>query len=287
MKIELIKVNGSKEVSFAKLTHAGVDTGMHVSQDIARFGRHNGETDPNAIFTELNAHWARRSEMDQQAILKLYQAALRCRSTYLDRSYMESVSLNRKTTRLDVVRDFLKSLRPIVNDLLALHDVQALTSFLRNTYLFPDIIQMFREQPAADDDIVRTYYRQDYHELMALTLALRSVLPIFMMARATINGTKAFDGWMIKHTVSRLSPLVKSPAYQKLHGFVSATVQYAKNTETVTPKEVEEVMAQILITRLANVNIIACTAPHGASAVSYIYSYIVQSVRTDGFRKRA
>ena len=174
----------------------------------------------NAIETHINLYWSQLPGFQQQKIFEILKRIREVFETVADTSGL------------------LIALLPLIKQLLAEYDLRKMREWvsLRTDIVVPsasidDHYVQTDEKPFTRD---RTYIRSDYLELIALSLILRVMVPIwgeFIMRTRKETGTdfKEFHAYaLLSQTI-----LMDSPAIQKLKLYINGNLQDEKPMNNV------------------------------------------------------
>lgn len=180
---------------------------------------HNGETvvfvfstfkkdnfaDNNEVFKHINAYWAGQTEPFQKRVFNIFKEIEDCFDDILNK---------------DLLTDRLKD---YVKDLYLLHPMQTMKLWVIN-YSGLVIPPGFKETYVADADrnttVDKTYIRDEYRELLTLSLMLRLMVPIWAtyvrhIRSHTGNGLKELQAFRLleKTEIPDSVPVVKLMQY--------------------------------------------------------------------------
>lgn len=201
------------------------------------------------LFEEINKHWAWMPEKKQAEVFGIY------------------AKISGILNRVFLVDELIAELQPLVSDLLALHPVEAMEHWLRmNTSIRAPITPMLPETVEASGDnlnrVKRTYTREDYHWLTAMTFTLRTMVPIWGQF---VANTEMETGTRFKEDSARelilTSNIEECAPMQRLKTFIEYTV----TSEKTLPLEIlggvstedfpDHMLGLILVRRLTTVDI--------------------------------
>lgn len=213
---------------------------------------------PGQLVSELNQNWSRRTDDNKNRMFKLYRCIRRCWDNHLDY----------KTGKLDEFEVLVRSVAPYMVELLNNHNVDQLAHHMEDWY--KDVVPEDLVDHS-DDPMVYTY--DDYKELQAAVLAMRSIWPAVEMLRSAVPDYRAGAKLMRIHVnvMAAGTDLYHSRAINRLYQFVEA---YVRKNGAGDPNQL---MAGLLFKRLTHYPL--TSAPHGASLITDIYKFLANESR--------
>lgn len=197
--IQKMEINGGK----IEVEHKGET----VSFIFSTFKKENF-VDNNEVFLHINNYWKIQKEEKQSKIFQIYKEVEDCFDDILNK---------------DSLTDRLKDL---VKELFDLHPIPDLKSWLINysgILIPPDFKELYVEDPDRNTTVDKTYVREDYRELLTLSLILRIMVPIWAtyvrhIRSHTGNGLKELKAFELLEK----TPIPKSQAISKLLKYITA-----------------------------------------------------------------
>lgn len=259
----------------ARMTHKGEVLEWNVSV-IDKTGRANAEFD---IFAQLNGYWRSLPVATQDKIFAVY------------------VHIKDIFTSVFGSSDQLTAaLYEPVAELLSYHDIKEMRHYLdfHETLYIPDSVKEdFRESPDKPGTRDRTYTREDYRWLLAMTISLRSMVPVW---GEFIHRTEKEHGATYKEyhavrllersaIVTQMQPFangIKHPM-EKLRLFVESSLPPDKSRAAaiiggLSSEDFPFWILSLVIVRRLTVGDIVGSDPQ-ASLVPFIYKYIQGKVK--------
>lgn len=219
---------------------------------------------PGQLVAELNTHWLRRSEHDQDKVFRLYRCVVRCLENYRDRQEESE----------ETYYNLLNEVAPYFAHILNMHDVEKLVTFMENQYV-DNVPEGLPDE--STDPCVYTY--DQYKTLQAMLVAMRSVWPIVAMLRNCLSGVTGDDRdvriWtaMMDYKVSVYS----DPWMEHLRTFIQCYIERNYEDKALLGL-VEEIMAKLLFGRLFHVPLMSAL-PNSDSLTTRIFKHMTQVVR--------
>lgn len=225
------------------------------------------------IFAEINGYWASLSEDNQAKIYEIYE---RIRMVFYGGDTGDSMT---------------RQLMDLVHDLYEFHDLKVVGNYIKfHTNLrVPDTNPPFKER---FDELVeransreKTYLREDYRELVVMTVALRAMVPIWgeFIARTrkeTGASYKEYYAFMLLTT----SNIMHSEAMERLRIYVQHSVPPEKSLGPAIMGAISSddfpiwLLGLVLVRRLSIGDVRGEVA--GSSLISFIFNYIVHKARS-------
>ena len=166
------------------------------------------------LFSELNRYWATLKESDQDELFEAYQL--------LDEISSES---------MDVMREHV----PKVVAVIAKHHPEEVYKkmYPLNNVFIPEKLHASFNDMSPNYTEAMTYIVPDYYQLLILTLNIKPFIPVFAVLGAYVSGkglsqeTKRQVVYNINLAFEMIceTPLVNSPAIEKLGRFLSSLVE--------------------------------------------------------------
>jgi hypothetical protein len=205
------------------------------------------------LVSELNQNWSRRTDDSKNKMFKLYRCIRRCWDNHVDFT-------TGKLTDFETLAD---AVTPYMLELLSQHNIDMLVHHMDSWY--KDVVPTDLPD-RSDDPMVYTY--EEYQELQAMMLSMRSIFPVLEMLR------KAVPDYPLEAKLTRIhvnlmkggTELYQSRPLYRLYTFVEAYV--AKNGGG----DPNTLMAALLYKRLTHYPL--ASAPHGASIITEIYKFL-------------
>lgn len=203
MKLKVLETEDKeKNLAFVELSHNGQSSVWNVQvYDRSKF------VNIDTFFDEINRYWEKLPPEQQDMIWAIYGEI---------RANMESL------TDFERLHTRLKNLVKVLYDL---HDLKGIERSVR-FYGDVKIPNTMKSEYDEKDIIPRTYLRDDYFDLIILTIALRPMLPIFgeyieRIKKGTGNNFKE------QYAFGLLSGsyIYNCPAMERLRVYVNATVE--------------------------------------------------------------
>lgn len=217
------------------------------------------------LVSELNQHWARRSDESKKNIFAMYRCLRRCWENRQDYS----------TDRVEENRVFVKEAVPYMQRLLNEHNVGILSAQLEN--LYQDIIP----HSLPDDSNMPTVYTyEEYSQLLAMLLSIRSIWPAVEMLKSGMTSYPRDE----KETLiwsELIQPgvnLYHSAALRRLHTYIDAYVKKNGHGDT------NELVAKVMLRRLTKYPIVS--APEGTNVLAEIYKFVSMETHSGTDRDR-
>lgn len=239
--------------------------------NVGLFDKMSPGTEGYDIFEHINAFWAYQTPQVQDRIFAVYKTI---------RSQFDVF------TPIDVLTEFLYN---AVRELLDLHDLEKVRHWVdfHSTIVLPakaDLLDNIEGDKDSQRTPERTYLKEDYRQLLALTVALRSMIPIwgeyiFRIRKETGATFKEYYSLLL---LSR-SAIFHSQAMEKLRVYVEHSIppEKSKSAAIFGGLSSEDfpiwMLGQVVVRRLA-VGDIRGLDPT-SSLVSFIYKYIGQKTK--------
>lgn len=279
MKIEILSENGQSPrvvtTSHEKRTEDGRLEKTALEFNISTYTKTSDRSesvDPKRMFNELNTYLATRPQAEQDGIMSVYQRAHEVFQHQYELNALEK-TLQKLVAELDSYID-LKAIREWV----VFHSNIGIPASVHDTYADNEM----------QDYVDRTYIRKDYLDLVAMTVALRLMVPLW---GEYITMTESVTGSNMKESVAFAllyhTKLVSSEPMERLRRYVHATIANSKENTTnaaailttlgssSTP---DWVTALAVVRRLAIGEI--ATTDENSSIVTNIFQYIGNTLRS-------
>lgn len=222
------------------------------------------------VFGQINQYWASLPEQQQDQIFEAYKEVYQCFNLFFDRIELDN-NVARKTVAL-----------------LDLHDFDTMYHWLifKSNIIIPESFDKeYVDSPDNTGSREQTYLRSDYMKLAALSLVLRTLVPVW---GEYINATKEETGndWKEYYAFQLISQakLLNCDAFDKLRIYIDYNIR----NEEISPNKIvigsissEDfpiwLLALICVRKLCVGNIERGDAK--AHLVSFIFQYISQKTR--------
>lgn len=170
----------------------------------------------NEVFTDINKYWAQQPENIQYEIFRIYKRI---------EDYLEDILTK---------EDLAERLKTAVKELYDLHPFQTIRNWMINegTLTVPQGFQRtYINDPDRNTSVEKTYLYDDYRDLMALSLILRLMVPIWasyvrMMRSHAGNGLKELEAFKLLERTE----IPRLPAMDKLHAYIRANIRKENNS---------------------------------------------------------
>lgn len=261
----------------ARIEHQGESVAFNVGyykRDLSALG--------SSLFEYLNGFWASLPLERQAQIFECYREIRHSFDRFI---------------RREVLHEELKRL---CATLLDLHDLEQIKTWmvLRSSIPIPHNFQeVFVEDIDKQNRETLTYLKRDYFELIALTIALRSMMPVwgeYIGLMRTEHGTlfKEYEAF----SLIEQAHLTQSHAFHKLRIYIEDVIDAKRfNKKAIIDGISSEdfpqwVMAQVVVRRLMVANI--REANEKANLITFVYSFITQRMNLeksleDGVREKS
>lgn len=239
--------------------------------NVGLFDKMSPGTNTYDIFEHINAFWAYQPKPTQDRIFAIYKAIRNQFDVF---------------TPIDTLTEFLYN---AVRDLLDLHAIEKVRHWVdfHSNIVLPakaGLLDNIEGDNDAQRTPERTYLKEDYRQLIALTVALRSMIPIwgeyiFRIRKETGATFKEYYSLLL---LSR-SSIFHSEAMEKLRVYVEHSIppEKSKSAAIFGGLSSEDfpiwMLAQVVVRRLA-VGDIRGVDPT-SSLVTFIYKYIGQKTK--------
>lgn len=272
--------------------------GKELVWDASEIKKTRYKSDPFDLFKEINLYLETQPTEVSEGIFEAYQQIH-------DIFYKDNISLNEQITKLTrlvaslykelefgSLKEWLRTYRGIVIP-STFHDV-----YLDHSGIDLDDFKMTSPDKKLEKSNVvqaatreKTYLREDYVDLVVLTVMLRLMIPVWMMFIVLTKDKTSND--FKEHYAGQLLALSKnvlnSPGYEKLFTYLYENIKdqgvaNARNNSLAglsTEDYPQYVMNLILIRRITIGDIRGLTRPGQSSTfhlVTYIHSYLQQAV---------
>lgn len=221
-------------------------------------------------FEQINAYWAQCAPELQSQIFQIYCQIYSVLSTSAD------------------IQSMTRALRPLTVALLNLHPFDDLYYWIwvKSDLLVPSGIK-WAFNPDEDTSWTRekTYLEDDYRRLVAMTLAMRVMLPVweeFILQTKKETGS-TFKEYQAFDLISG-SEIMSSEAMKRLEVFVINTIPKDRNKDAAVFSGVssedfpEWILAVTVVKRLTSADIRGINSDH--TLVTYLHNYIDQRSRS-------
>jgi len=211
MKAEAINLLIHTSTPELKLTHGNESP---VTFSIASFGRNNFRQEFD-IFDHINRYWATLPETRQQEIFEVYKQLNQTFASY-------SFSTGKHLT------DLGQSLAKLSEQLLNLHDFEDLHNWIifKSDIIIPSGFEAsYIVSVDKQGNREQTYLRSDYTKLVALSIILRAVIPVW---GEYISNTRQETGTTLKEyyalNLIKKAEIFHNEAFEKLRVYIDHTV---------------------------------------------------------------
>jgi hypothetical protein len=228
--------------------------------------------DPTRMFNEINAYWATRPQAELDTIWNVYAQSYRLFETQHD------VSILTAALQKLVVTLFQNMHLPSIREWVVFKSSINVPATVHDSYRDNEM-QDFRD---------RTYVRNDYMDLVAMTIAVRPMVPIwgeFIGVSETVTGSShkehaAFE--LLYH-----SNIVNSEPMERLRRYVQATIANSKDNTmnaaailtAIGSTDLPDWVTALAVVRRLAIGEITITDDN-SSIVSNIYQYIGNTLRS-------
>lgn len=246
------------------LEHKGVQIGWNMALfDKASF---NGEFD---IFEQINGYWGHLSMDIQDKIFDVYQRI---------KDVFDSVWENNELTR---------QLYKLIAELYEHHqltDIKFWISFRSNIVVPHGLREEFKESHETPGTRERTYLKADYEWLVALSVALRPMVPVW---GEFINRTRKDAGTVFKEYYAfqllAYSNIYNAEPMERLRVYVEHSLPAEKSKAAaifggISSEDFPMWVLGLVVVRRLSIGDVRGTDP-GTTLVSFIYKYIGQKVK--------
>lgn len=264
MKLEINRYGLQGAPSQVNLEHRGAVLEWNIALfDKASF---NGEFD---IFEQINGYWDHLGMETQDKIFDVYQ---RIKDTF------DSVWENNELTR---------QLYKLIKELYEYHqlsDIKFWISFRSNIVVPAGLREEFKESHETPGTRERTYLKSDYEWLVALSVALRPMVPIW---GEFINRTRRDAGTVFKEYYAfqllAYSNLYNSEPMERLRVYVEHSLPAEKSKAAaifggISSEDFPMWVLGLVVVRRLSIGDVRGVDP-GTTLVSFIYKYIGQKVK--------
>lgn len=264
MKLEINRFGLQGAPSQVNLEHRGVVLEWNIALfDKASF---NGEFD---IFEQINGYWGHLAMEVQDKIFNVYQRI---------KDVFDSVWENSELT---------KQLYQLIKELYVHHqlsDIKFWISFRSNVVVPAGLREEFKESHETPGTRERTYLKADYEWLVALSVALRPMVPIW---GEFINRTRRDAGTVFKEYYAfqllAYSSLYNSEPMERLRVYVEHSLPAEKSKAAaifggISSEDFPMWVLGLVVVRRLSIGDVRGTDP-GTTLVSFIYKYIGQKVK--------
>ena len=224
------------------------------------------------IFEQINLYWKTLSEDHQQRIFDIYQ------KIYND--FTDIVINNHSLFNI---------LASSVSELMNEHDLKHIENWLTLDYMLKvpksftaDYVESIETNTSRD----KTYTSKDYKELMALSVLMRTMIPIwgeyiFLTGKEFGTSYKTFQAFKLLFK----SYIMETPAMEKLSTYVKITANKDNNKqhsilEGVSSEDYDIMMTSIVVVRRLCIADIK-NVEDNINPITFIYMYIVSKIRSD------
>jgi hypothetical protein len=254
MNIELVQDDLSRRVSML-IRNGSEQVELQQGPTVSPFPSAESEY----VFEEINEYWKELPADDQNRIFLSYECIARSIENY-DATLAE----------LGSFEVLLHAIYPYFTRILNMHDLVQMRKFLDDTY--EDNVP--NNLPETSENLL-DYTRDDYRELQALTLAFRSVLPIFAVLRSLKGETRMErEAAIVRILLADDADVMKSHAMIRLYGFITAAIRRAETLPSCRP-----LLTDIIIKLLARIGTFTISQPASYSLIHHIHTFIVHQVR--------
>jgi len=279
MKIEILTENGASPrvvtVSHQKRNADGsVDT-VSLEFNISTYTKTSDRSesvDTTKMFNEINSYLATRPQQELDAIMSVYERAHEVFQHQYELSALEK-TLQKLTQELDSYLD-LKAIR----DWVVFHSKIGIPASVHETYADNDM----------QDYVDRTYVRKDYLDLVAMTIALRPMVPIwgeYIAMNETVTGSNMKEN--VAFMLLYYTKLVVSEPMERLRRYVAATIANSKENTvnaaailtTLGSTSTPDWVTSLAVVRRLAIGEITITDDN-SSIVTNIFQYIGNTLRS-------
>lgn len=265
MKIEVIDVTRAG-LSMVRISHGDASLNWDVSAYSRTLDR-NKSVDVARLFDEINAFWETVPKATLDAIWDIY------------RQIFDIMQYN---TDVVSTKNRLQELIKELYDNISLDDIRHWVLFRSNLKVPPTIKSQYGENDLPES----TYLREDYQDLVALTIALRPMVPIWgeyigASRREVGNDYKEYEAMKLLY----LSNLNASVPMERLKVYINDRVEHVlKSQSNITvilsgmgTTEIPDwVMAMSVVRRLATTDV--KTPNDGSSIISNVFKFVVNAM---------
>lgn len=265
MKLTVSRVGLVKVQTEANLSHNDEE----LKWDIKLIDRTN-IPDSLDIFEQINAYWATLSQEKQDRIFDVYKRI---------RTLFDDVWIN---------ADLTKPLTALVTELCDHHslvDIRQWFDMKSDLVLPPRLDDEFVEDLQATRRIEKTYLKEDYRWLVVLSIAIRSMIPVWGQF---VYRTEEDNGTMWKEYYAYLllmkTQLMRSEPMNRLRTYVEQTIPADKTTSTAVLGGISSedyptwILALVIVRRLA-VGDVRGIDPN-VNLITFIHRYIGTKVKS-------
>lgn len=214
MKIIVDRI-GSGASTDAQMVHGDIT----ITWNYASFKKQQGKenTGSSGLFDEINEYWEQLEKPHQDAIFSVY---VRIKDAFEN---------TENTTSLT------SQLGPLLIQLCQLHQIEDLDHWVKfkSGIRIPEKIgEKFVESDDLSNTRLKTYTRDDYHKLLVLALALRTIVPVWGETIAYTEKHKIWGTNWKEYNAYRLlsgTQLMYCEAMVKLRGYVNAFIPTDKS----------------------------------------------------------
>lgn len=211
------------------------------------------------LVSELNQHWARRSEQSKRIIFNMYRCLSRC--------YENNRDYHNNSLHDD--RVFVKVAAPYMQRLLNEHNTAILSAQLESLYqdIIPNCLPDHSEDP-----MLYTY--EEYSQLLAVVLSMRSIWPAVEMLKHSMTNVEKDERDMLIWTniMNEDACVYRNPAMIRLYEYIECFIK--KNGAAPGKGDVNVLLAKVMLRRFSKYPIVG--APQGVSLLSVCYNYVAQ-----------
>jgi hypothetical protein len=256
----------SAQVPSVRITHRDVT----LSFSISVFGRGNFQNGYD-VFEHINEYWAHLSDVDQDAIFAIYTRIHQSTENNLSKDDLIAYLSDQVTQLLEYHH------LPLIQDWVMFRSNIHIPDAFGNEYLYSVDQNTSRE---------KTYTRSDYVQLVALSVALRCMVPVWGEHISYIrkdSGT-LFKEFYAFQLLSK-SPLLQSEPIEKLKIYIDNIAGAGKFDPNNTLKGISSedfgywLLSLVCVRRLC-IGDIRGLDPR-ANMVTFIYKYIIQKVHSN------
>lgn len=224
------------------------------------------------IFEQINLYWSTLPESKQQEIFNVYG------KIYND--FTDIVVSN---------QSLLNILSSTVSELMDLHDLDHIKRWLQVSYniIIPsNFNDEYKESIETNSSRDKTYTRSDYVDLMALSVLMRTMIPIwgeyiYLTGKEFGTGYKTFQAFKLLFK----SKIMDSPIMEKLSTYVKITSNKDNNKQYaildgVSSQDFDIMMLGLVVVRrlcIADIKNVGVNA----NPITFIYMYVTSKIKSD------
>lgn len=249
------------------ISHKNREIGFGISV----FGRANFSDDEYDVFSQINQYWESLPDEVQDKIFDIY-----------DRIHQGFGNLMNS-------QDLIEYISTLVADLMSYHDLETMKDWIsfNSNIVIPDVFDTeYKHSIDNNTSREKTYIRSDYVKLVALSLSLRAMIPVWgeYISNIRHNVGNAFKEYYAFRLLGK-SNIIQSPSMEKLKFYIEHIVADDKFNPNNSLNSISSedfgywLLALVCVRRLCVGDIRGTTA--NSHLITLVYKFIIQKTNSD------